>query len=195
MTNHWNDIQYADVVLVMGSNPAENHPISFKWVNEARNKRNAKLIVVDPRFTRSAATADVYARLRPGTDIAFLGSVINYAIEKNRINEEYVKNYTDAAYLVNPAFQGAADLDGIFSGLTGAKYDKATWTYQTDANGIPLMDPTLQNPLCVYQLLKKHYSRYTFKKVSEITGCDPKVLEEVAELYTATYKPELSGTI
>ena len=80
MTNHWNDIQHADAILIMGSNPAENHPISFKWVNEARTKRGAKLIVVDPRFTRSAATADIYARLRPGTDIAFLGAVINYAL-------------------------------------------------------------------------------------------------------------------
>ena len=195
MTNHWNDIQHADAILIMGSNPAENHPISFKWVNEARTKRGAKLIVVDPRFTRSAATADIYARLRPGTDIAFLGAVINYAIEKNRIHEEYVKNYTDAAYIVNPAFQGATDLDGLFSGLTGAKYDKATWAYVTDENGIPKQDLTLQDPLCVYQLLKKHYSRYTIKKVSEITGCDAADLEAVCETYTATCKPELSGTI
>ncbi len=195
MTNHWNDVQHADAILVMGSNPAENHPISFKWVNEARSKRKAKLIVVDPRFTRSAATADIYARLRPGTDIAFLGAMINYAIEKNRINEFYVKNYTDAAYLVNPAFQGPVDLDGVFSGLTGAKYDKATWSYQADENGVPKMDQTLQDPLCVYQLLKKHYSRYTLKKASEITGCDIKALEEVCDAYTSTYKPELSGTI
>jgi len=195
MTNHWIDIQHADAILVLGSNPAENHPISFKWVNEARAKRKAKLIVVDPRFTRSAATADLYARLRPGTDIAFLGAMINYAIEHNRINEEYVRNYTDAAYLVNPEFQGPADLDGVFSGLNGSKYDKATWGYQTDENGIPKMDPTLQDPQCVFQLLKKHYARYTLKKVSEITGCDVKDLESVCEAFTATYKPELSGTI
>jgi formate dehydrogenase major subunit len=195
MTNHWNDVQHADAILIMGSNPAENHPISFKWVNEARSKRGAKLIVVDPRFTRSAATADIYARLRPGTDIAFLGAMISYAIENNRINEEYVKNYTDAAYLVNPEFQGPVDLDGAFSGLTGAKYDKATWSYQMDENGIPKMDPTLQDPMCVFQLLKKHYARYTLKKASEITGCDVKALEAVCDAYTSTFKPELSGTI
>jgi formate dehydrogenase major subunit len=195
MTNHWNDVQHADAILIMGSNPAENHPISFKWVNEARSKRKAKLIVVDPRFTRSAATADIYARIRPGTDIAFLGAMINYAIGKNRINEFYVKNYTDAAYLVNPAFQGPVELDGVFSGLTSAKYDKATWSYQTDENGVPRMDQTLQDPMCVFQLLKKHYSRYTLKKASDITGCDIKSLEEVFDAYTSTFNPELSGTI
>lgn len=195
MTNHWNDIQYADSILIMGSNPAENHPISFKWVNEARSKRKASLIVVDPRFTRSAATADIYARIRPGTDIAFLGAMINYAIEKNRIHEEYVKNYTDASYLVSPDFQGPVDLDGAFSGLTGSKYDKATWGYQMDENGIPKMDLTLQDPMCVYQLLKKHYARYTLKKSSELTGCDIASMEAVFDAYTATFKPELSGTI
>ena len=151
--------------------------------------------MVDPRFTRSAATADIYARIRPGTDIAFLGAMINYALEKNRIHEEYVKNYTDASYLVSPEFQGPADLDGVFSGLTGSKYDKATWGYQMDENGIPKMDPTLQDPMCVYQLLKKHYSRYTLKKSSELTGCDIASMEAVCDAYTSTFKPELSGTI
>ncbi|HEY9160362.1 MAG TPA: molybdopterin-dependent oxidoreductase, partial [Desulfomonilia bacterium] len=195
MTNHWIDIQHADAVLVLGSNPAENHPISFKWINEARQKRKAKLICVDPRFTRTAATADFYARLRPGTDIAFIGGMINYAIEKNRINEEYVKNYTDAAYLVNPEFKGAADLDGVFSGLNAGKYDKASWSYQMDEKGIPKMDLTLTDPMCVYQLLKKQYARYTAEKVCAITGTDPKDFEKVCDMFTATFKPELSGTI
>jgi len=195
MTNHWNDIQHADVILVMGSNPAENHPISFKWINEARSKRGAKLISVDPRFTRTSATADYYSRLRPGTDIAFLGAMINYALEKDRVQWEYVKNYSDAAYLVNPDFKGPVDLDGAFSGLTGAKYDKASWSYQMDENGIPKMDLTLQDPQCVFQHLKKQYSRYNLKKVSELTGCDIKSLETVCDVFTATYKPELSGTI
>ena len=139
----------------------------------------------------SAATADIYARLRPGTD----GRGHQLRHREEPINEEYVKNYTDASYIVNPAFQGAPDLDGVFSGLTGAKYDKATWGYEMDANGIPKQDLTLQDPMCVYQLLTKHYSRYTIKKVSEITGCDAADLEAVCEAYTATYKPELSGTI
>lgn len=154
MTNHWNDIQHADVILIMGSNAAENHPISFKWVNEARSKRGAKLINVDPRFTRTSATADVYARLRSGTDIAFMGGMINYAIENNRIHTEYVREYTDATYLVTPDFRGPFDLDGIFSGLNGSKYDKATWSYQVDENGVPKRDLTMQDPNCVFQLLK-----------------------------------------
>ncbi len=195
MTNSWNDIQHADVVLIMGSNAAENHPISFKWVNEARAKRGAKLISVDPRFTRTSATADHYARLRPGTDIAFMGAMINYAIEKDRIQWDYVREYSDATYLVNPDFQGAADLDGMFSGLNGIKYDKATWAYQVDENGVPKRDVTMQDPQCVFQLLKKHYARYTLKDVSELTGTDIKDLETVCDVFTSTYKPEMSGTI
>ncbi len=195
MTNHWNDVQHADAILIMGSNAAENHPISFKWVNEARAKRGAKLICVDPRFTRTAATSDIYARLRSGTDIAFLGGMINYAIEKDRIQWDYVREYTDASYLVNPDFKGPADLNGIFSGLAGTKYDKASWGYQLDETGNPKKDPSMQDPNCVFQLLKKHYSRYTAKKVCELTGTDPQDFEAVCDAFTATYKPEKSGTI
>jgi formate dehydrogenase-N alpha subunit len=195
MTNHWIDIQHSDAILIMGSNAAENHPISFKWVNEARKNRKAKLISVDPRFTRTSATADIYARIRPGTDIAFLGGMINYLLQKNRIQEEYVREYTDAGFLVNPDFKGPVDLDGAFSGLVGSKYDPATWSYQVDENGTPIKDPTLQNPNCVFQHLKRHYSRYTTEKVCAITGTDPKDFEAVCDAYTSTFKPELSGTI
>ncbi len=195
MTNSWNDIQYADCILIMGSNAAENHPISFKWVNEARAARGAKLISVDPRFTRTSATADVYARIRAGTDIAFMGGMINWAIEHGRINYDYIKEYTDAAYLVHPDFKGPADLDGVFSGLDGSKYDKATWDYQLDENGIPKRDLTLEDPNCVFQLMKKHYSRYTLKLVADICGGDPKDYEQVYDTFTATYKPDKSAVI
>ncbi len=195
MTNSWNDIQHADVILIMGSNAAENHPISFKWVNEARAKRGAKLISVDPRFTRTSATADLYARLRAGTDIAFMGGMINYALENNRINIDYVRDYTDCAYLVDPDFKGPVDLDGLFSGFNEGKYDKATWKYQVDGNGVPKQDPTLQDPNCVFQLLKKHYSRYTLKMVATICGGDEKDYEQVYDTYTATFKPDKSAVI
>jgi len=195
MTNSWNDIQYSDCIMIMGSNAAENHPISFKWVNESRVKRGAKLISVDPRFTRTSATADHYVRLRSGTDIAFMGGMINWAIENNRINIDYVRDYTDAAYLVNPDFKGPIDLDGVFSGLKDGKYDKSTWNYQVDENGIPKQDPTLQDPNCVFQLLKRHYSRYNLKLVSTICGGDPKEYEQVYDVYTSTYKPDKSGVI
>ena len=195
MTNHWNDIQHADAILIMGSNAAENHPISFKWVNEAREKRGAKLLNVDPRFTRTSAVADHHARIRSGTDIVFMGGMINYAIKNNRINWDYIRDYSDAAYLVNPGFRGPADLDGVYSGLNGSKYNKETWSYQVDENGVPRRDETMQDPNCVFQLLKKHYARYTPEKVSELTGTDPKDFETICDVFTATYLPEKSGTV
>jgi formate dehydrogenase major subunit len=100
MTNSWVDIKNADVILVMGGNPAEAHPCGFKWAIEAKVKNKAKLIVVDPRFTRTAAVADLYAPIRPGTDIAFLGGVIKYLLENDKIQHDYVRNYTSAALLV-----------------------------------------------------------------------------------------------
>ena len=195
MTNHWIDIQHSDCIMIIGSNAAENHPISFKWVNEARDKRGAKLISVDPRFTRTSATADLYARLRSGTDIAFVGGMINYALAQGRIQWDYVRDYTNAAFLLEPGFKGPAELDGVFSGLKGSKYDKATWKYQLDDNGVPLRDPSLKDPRCVFQHLKRHYARYTIEKVCSITGCDPAVYKQVCELYTATCRPEKSATI
>lgn len=181
--------------MIIGSNAAENHPVSFRWVNEARAKRGAKLIHVDPRFTRTSAVSDVYAPLRSGTDIAFIGGIINYAIQKGRIQKDYVRNYTNAAFLVDPRFKTPTDLDGVFSGLNNNKYDKATWKYQLDEAGNPEKDFTLENPNCVFQHLKRHYSRYTIEMASKITGCDPGLYEEVCDLYTSTYKPEKSATI
>src|SRR3990172_11034108 len=112
MTNNWNDIKNADVILVMGANPAENHPISMKWVMRAKD-RGAKLIVVDPRFTRTASKADIYAPMRSGTDIALLGGMIKYILDNNLYFKEYVVNYTNATYLVNPEFNGPTLLDGV----------------------------------------------------------------------------------
>jgi formate dehydrogenase major subunit len=187
MTNHWIDIRNADVVLVMGSNPAENHPISMKWIMKAK-ERGGKLVVVDPRFTRTAAKADVYAPMRSGTDIPFLGGMIKYIIDNNLIFREYVVNYTNASFLVNPDFKGPGELDGLFSGYNdkARKYDKKTWSYQAGEDGIPKKDPSLQNPRCVYQLLKKHYSRYTLEQVSDICGTPKDKLEEVYKVYAST---------
>jgi formate dehydrogenase major subunit len=196
MTNHWIDIKNADVILVMGSNPAENHPISMKWVMRAQQERGAKLIVVDPRFTRTAAKADVYAAMRSGTDIPFLGGMIKYILDNNLYFKEYVANYTNASFLVNPDFRGPGALDGVFSGYDKEKrkYDKKTWSFQMDENGIPKKDHTLQHPNCVFQLLKKQYSRYTVDKVSSITGTPKEKLLEVYKLYASTGKPNRVGT-
>ena len=195
MTNHWIDLKNADVILVMGSNPASNHPISMKWIMRAREK-GAKLLCVDPRFTQTAAKADLYAPLRSGTDIAFLGGMINYILDKELYFKEYVANYTNAAFLVSPDYKGPAELDGLFSGynLEKKNYDKSTWAFQKDANGIALKDPTLQDPNCVFQLLKKHYARYTVDKVVSITGTPKDKLLEVYEIYGATGKPDRVGT-
>ena len=113
MTNHWNDLANSDCILIVGANPAENHPISFKFVTAAKDK-GAKLIVADPRFTRSASKADLYIRLRPGSDIALFNCLSNYAIENNLFHKDYVVNYTNASYVVKPGFAFA---DGLFSGF------------------------------------------------------------------------------
>jgi formate dehydrogenase major subunit len=130
MTNGWIDIKNTDMMLIMGGNPAECHPCGFKWAIEAKRNRNAKMIVVDPRFTRTASTADLFLQIRAGTDIAFLGGLIHYAIENNRIAKEYITNYTNAAFIIKEGFQ--LPDDGLFSGFDPATqvYDKSTWNYQ-----------------------------------------------------------------
>ena len=193
MTNHWVDFKNSDVILIMGSNPASNHPVSFKWIQEAIDKRGAKLICVDPRFTQSAAKSHLYAPLRSGTDIAFLGGMIKYILDNNLYFEEYVKQYTNASFLVNPAFKLPGDNNGVFSGMKDGKYDKATWNYQAGGGGVISKDPTLKNPNCVFQLLKKQYARYTPEVVSKITGTPQDKLLEVYKLYASTGKPDRAG--
>ena len=121
MTNFWKDLWNTDCVLAIGGNPAENHPVSMVWINGAREKNGAKLVVVDPRINRTAAVADLYAPLRSGTDIVFLGGLMNYVIQNKLYNEEYVKYYTNALTLINPDFKGPVDLDGLFSGYDAEK--------------------------------------------------------------------------
>ena len=137
MTNGWVDIKNTDMMLIMGGNPAENHPCGFKWPIEAKRTRNAKMIVVDPRFTRTAAVADMFLQIRAGADIAFLGGIINYAIENNRIAWDYIKNFTNAAFIVKEGFK--LPEDGLYSGFdTNTQiYDKSTWNYQEGGNMTP----------------------------------------------------------
>src|SRR5512138_2696734 len=188
MTNHWVDIKNADVVMVMGGNPAEAHPCGFKWVTEAKAHRKAKLIVVDPRFTRTAAVADLFAQIRPGTDIAFLGGVVSYLLEKGTIQKEYVEAYTNASLIVK---EGYAFEDGLFSGWDEAKrsYDRSSWTYQLGPDGFAKSDPTLLDPRCVFQLLKAHYHRYTPKRVSETTGVPEELFLKICDAIASTAAP------
>lgn len=194
MTNHWVDIKNADIVLIMGGNAAEAHPVGFKWVIEAKHHNKARLIVVDPRFTRSAAMADYYAPIRAGSDIAFLGGVINFLLSTDQIQHEYVRNYTNASFIVGEQY---GFNDGIFSGYDESKrrYDNATWRYELDEQGFAKVDPTLEHPRCVLQLMKKHYSRYTPEMVSRITGTPQEKFLDVCKAIASTGKPDRAMTV
>src|SRR6266404_4659910 len=176
MTNGYTDIKNTDMMLIMGGNPAENHPCGFKWAIEAKLTRNAKMIVVDPRFTRTAANADLFLQIRAGSDIAFLGGLINYAIANSRIARDYLTHFTNASFIVHEGFK--LPEDGLYSGFDPSTqfYDKSTWNYEgaggsgragrsggaggtggNTAAGLPkdvANDLTLQHPRCVFQLLK-----------------------------------------
>ncbi len=193
MTNHWVDIKNADIVVVMGGNAAEAHPCGFKWVTEAKAHNNAKLIVVDPRFTRTAAVADYYAPIRSGSDIAFLGGVINYLLAHDKIQHEYVKKFTDATFLVSEEYRFE---NGLFSGYDKDKrsYDKTSWGYQKGADGFVLTDDTLQNPRCVFNLLKQHYARYTVDMVVRVTGTPKEQFLKVCEMIASTSAPDKTTT-
>ena len=222
MTNHYCDMQNADVILTIGSNNVENHPVSSKWVQRALDN-GATWIVVDPRYTRSAEMADIYCPIRSGTDIAFYGGLFNYILEHDLWQHEYVLNYTNASYLLDEEYSFDVET-GIFSGFDkdSATYDAKTWHYQVEstkewdtseggayawakAEGVPEFTPptvevpkrdmTLQDPMCVFQQMKKHYSRYDLDTVSATCGMDKELLEKVYATYAATGAPDKSGTI
>ena len=218
MTNGWIDIKNTDMMLIMGGNPAENHPCGFKWAIEAKVHRNAKTIVVDPRLTRTAANADLYVQIRAGSDIAFLGGVFRYAIENNRIAKDYLVNYTNASFIIKDGFK--LPEDGLYSGFDAEKrvYDKKTWNYEEggDLTGKPVTaspaektappatpgapppplslpgkvayDLSLQHPRCVFQLMKQQYSRYTPEIVERITGIPKDQFLKAADMYTSVRK-------
>ena len=198
MTNHWIDIKNSDCILIMGSNAAENHPVSFKYVQKAQEK-GASLISVDPRFTRTSSKADMYAPLRSGTDIAFLGGMIKYILDNNLYNKEYTAEYTNASFIVNKDYHFK---DGLFSGFQKedegpglGSYDKSTWAFETDANGVPRKDKSLTHKRCVFRLLKDHYQRYTLDTVSKVTGTSKEDLLKVYKAYSGTGAMGKAGTI
>ena len=246
MTNGWIDIKNTDMMLIMGGNPAENHPCGFKWPIEAKRTRNAKMIVVDPRFTRTASVADLFLQIRAGTDIAFLGGLINYALQNNRYAHDYVVNYTNASFIIKEGFR--LPEDGLYSGFdeTGRKYDVSTWNYEEGGDltpkdaaaaiavtastlvkpaatgakppappppparygaaaasaapaaaaapppaGLPpkvAYDVSLQHERCVFNLLKKQYSRYTPEMVEQITGIPKDQMLKAYDLFTSIRK-------
>jgi formate dehydrogenase major subunit len=212
-TTFQQDLQHSDCIIIQGSNMAECHPVGFQWVMEAK-ARGATIIHVDPRFTRTSAMANLHVPIRPGTDIAFLGGLIRYVLENERYFKEYVVHYTNAPTLVGEEFQDTEELDGLFSGYQPekGKYDLSSWQYE-GAQGIEpaaghkelfnepgageggvlhgtssadeYRDPTLQHPRCVFQLLRRHYARYTPELVSRICGVPPALFLKVAEALCA----------
>ncbi len=193
MTNHWTDIANADAVLIMGSNAAEHHPISFKWVLRAKDK-GAKVMHVDPKFSRTSARSDFHVPLRSGTDIAFLGGLVKYILDNEKYFHDYVVEYTNAAFVVNKDFGFS---NGLFAGWDKGKkkYDKSKWAFEKDENGVPVRDKTLKNKRCVLNLMREHYSRYNLDRVSSTTGVSKQNLMRVYETYAATGTPDKAGTI
>ncbi len=222
MTSHWCDFQNADVILHCGSNSVENHPVSSRWLNKA-HENGATWIVVDPRYTRTAEMADIYCPIRSGTDIAFYGGMYNYIIENDLWQHEYVLNYTNASYLLDQEYSFDVET-GLFSGFDEdtSTYSNHSWHYQTESEeewdtsstgdyawavkeGVPefttptvehpKQDLTLEDPMCVWQQFKKHYSRYTLETVSNICGMDKDLLEKVYATYASTGQPGKAGTV
>jgi formate dehydrogenase major subunit len=177
------DLVNADCILIEGSNFAEAHPVGFRFVMQAK-ERGATIIHVDPRFTRTSAVADIYAPMRSGTDIAFLGGIINYVLTNERYFKEYVAAYTNASYLVSESFRDTEDLDGLFSGFDPENlvYDFSSWSWEHDEKSRIKTDPTMQHERCVLSLLRRHYSRYTAEMVERVCGTPRDQFLKIAEL-------------
>jgi formate dehydrogenase major subunit len=216
-TAQW-DLANADSIIIMGSNMAENHPIAFRFVLEAK-ARGATIIHADPRFTRTSALADLYAPVRAGSDIAFLGGVINYILERDLWFKDYVMSYTNIASIINDDFKGTEELDGLFSGWDEAKhaYQPDSWQYKVETlpssldnhqllsgescsekAGVTItkpvpQDPSLQDPRCVYQIMRRHYAKYTPEMVERVTGCPKGVFLKVCDTLTKNSGRERTG--
>jgi formate dehydrogenase major subunit len=217
------DLQNADAILIIGSSMAEAHPVGFRWVVKAR-ERGATVIHVDPRFSRTSALSDIWAPLRAGTDIVFLGALINFVLVNNRMFRDYVVAYTNASTIISADFQDTEDLGGLFSGWNegSGTYDPASWSYEgatsdggvaghgpadggygqesggahgNDRTSAPRVDLTLQHPRCVYQLLKRHFARYTPEMVEEVCGVPRDSFVTIAEAFVSASGPERTAAI
>ncbi|HEY8322088.1 MAG TPA: formate dehydrogenase-N subunit alpha [Candidatus Baltobacteraceae bacterium] len=181
-TSYVQDLQHADCILIEGSNFAEAHPVAFRFVMKAK-ERGATIVHVDPRFTRTSALADVYVALRSGSDIAFLGGIVNWVLQNERYFREYVVAYTNASYLVREDFRDTEDLAGLFSGFdeSAKAYDRETWDFERAGDGGIARDETLAHPRCVINVLRKHFSRYTPEMVERVCGVSPAQFAQVCE--------------
>ena len=214
------DVANADCVLIMGSNMAENHPIAFRFVLQAK-ERGAKIIHADPRFTRTTALADLHAPLRSGSDIAFLGGVIRWLLEEDRWFRDYVLNYTNISHIIEGEYGDPEQNDGLFSGYDAASetYSNDSWQYegktvsaslnergagkadadnedyQSMARGPAPRDPTLQHPNCVYQIMKRHYARYTPEMVEQVCGTPRETFLELCRIIAENSGRERTMTL
>jgi formate dehydrogenase major subunit len=173
----------SDAILIMGSNMAEAHPVAFANVVKAK-ERGAKIIHVDPHYSRTSALANLYVSTRAGSDVVFLGAIIRYLLENNGYFHDYVVHYTNAATLIREDFRDTEDLDGLFSGFdpeTGTYADQSSWDYERDEHGRPLTDPTLQHPRCIFQIMRRHFARYTPELVEEVCGVSREQWMQVAQ--------------
>jgi formate dehydrogenase major subunit len=180
MTNHWVDLKNAKAFLIGGSNAAENHVMSMKWIRKAQ-ENGAVIVHVDPRFTRTSAIADEYARIRPGTDIAYLGAIISYVLREKLYDKEYVETHTNALSLVGDEFGFE---DGVFNSFdeAGHKYDKEKWAYALGKDGKMQKADSLDDPRCALQKVARHYERYTFEKAEEISGIPAAQIKKIADI-------------
>jgi formate dehydrogenase major subunit len=190
------DLVNADAILIIGSSMAEAHPVGFRWVVKA-HERGALVIHVDPRFSRTSAQADLWVPLRAGSDIVFLGGLINYVLTHDRVFREYVVPYTNAAVLVRDDFKSPEDLEGLFSGWQRDthSYDPSTWQYDLDAHGQPRRDPALAHPRSIFQQLRRHFARYTPEMVENVCGVPRTAFLDLADRYTACSGPDRTATI
>jgi formate dehydrogenase major subunit len=208
MTNHWRDIRHADLILINGANPAEAHPVGFRWFMKAKVERGAKMIHADPRFTRTSAVADTHLRIRTGSDAAYFGGLINYVLRNKLYHDEYVRRYTNAAFVVKKDYEFK---DGMFNGFDPKTrtYSPDAWTYEMAAGetgrrgglahapgpkgGFARLD--IDHPRSVLNLLREHYSRYTPEMVSRITGIPEEQFLQVAKLVGEMGRPDKVMTI
>jgi formate dehydrogenase major subunit len=221
-TAQW-DVANADCVVIMGSNMAENHPIAFRFVLQAKERNGATIIHADPRFTRTSALSDIYAPVRAGSDIAFLGGLINYILSNDKWFKEYVLNYTNISTILESDYRDASELDGLFSGWepNSRDYSSDSWQYagmdvpatlaehythestapdvrkqkqERMTRAAPPRDPTLQHPNCVYQVMRRHYASYTPEAVERATGCPRDTFLKIAETICANSGPDKTTT-
>jgi len=173
----------SDAILIMGSNMAEAHPVAFANVVKAK-ERGARVIHVDPHYSRTSALANLFVPTRAGSDIVFLGAIIRHLLENNAYFHDYVLHYTNAATLIRGDFRDTEDLDGLFSGFdpeTETYADQSSWDYERDMDGRPLTDPTLQHPRCVLQIMRRHFARYTPEMVEDVCGVSREQWLQVAQ--------------